>query len=184
MVAFFVCIPQYLKLLYENLKFIQGDVLNYLLVAESVKDKSAVISALGASNPFKYDQAVVDGVSNIIRAMELNGVGRFIYMSFVGVKETRDTAGFVIRHIAPKILSSEIEGHETRENMIRKSNIKWTIVRAPTLTNGKHLASFRSGEKITSKGFTVKISRADVADFMLQQISNDKFLRKAPTVMY
>ena len=116
--------------------------------------------------------------------MEKNDVTRFIYMSFVGVKESRNTAGFVIKYIAPKILSSEIAGHEAREKMIKESQLKWTIVRAPTLTNGKHMAQFRSGEDITSKGFTVMISRADIADFMLQELTDNKFIRKAPSVMY
>jgi hypothetical protein len=57
-------------------------------------------------------------------------------------------------------------------------------VRAPTLTNGKHLAQFRGGEEISSKGFTVTISRADVADFMLRQLTDNTFLRKTPSVMY
>jgi nucleoside-diphosphate-sugar epimerase len=126
----------------------------------------------------------VDGTSNIIKAMETNSVGRFIYMSFVGVKESRSTAGFVIKYIAPKLLSSEVAGHEAREIMIKQSKLKWTIVRAPTLTNGKHQGKFRSGEEISSKGFTVTISRADVADFMIRQLTDNTFLGKTPSVMY
>jgi len=143
-----------------------------------------VISTLGAASPFKYDPTVVDGVNNIIKAMEMNGVSRFIYMSFVGVKESRHTAGFVIKYIAPKLLSTEVTGHEAREKMIKQSQLNWTIVRVPTLSNGKHMAKFRSGENITSKGFTVMISRADVADFMLLQLNDNTFIRKTPSVMY
>lgn len=68
--------------------------------------------------------------------------------------------------------------------MIKQSQLKWTIVRTPTLPNGKHIAQFRSGEDITSKGFTVTISRADVADFMLRQLTDNNFLRKILSVMY
>jgi hypothetical protein len=52
------------------------------------------------------------------------------------------------------------------------------------LTNGKHLAQFRSGETISSNGFTVMISRTDVADFMLRQLNDNTFVRKTPSVMY
>jgi len=183
-VTAFVRNPSKLKITHQNLKVIQGDVINYQLVEAAVKEQDTVLSALGASSPFKYDQSVVDGVSNIIKGMETNGVSRFIYMSFAGVKESRSNAGFVIKYIAPKLLSTEISGHEAREKMIKQSLLKWTIVRPPTLINGKHKTQFRSGEDITSGGFTVTISRADVADFMLQQLTDLTFLRKTPLVMY
>jgi putative NADH-flavin reductase len=176
--------PSKLKIKHDKLKVIQGDIINYQSVEGAIKGHDAVFSALGAASPFKYDQSVVDGVNNIIKAMETNGVDRFIYMSFVGVKESRNTAGFVIKYIAPKLLSTEVAGHEAREKMIKASQLKWTIVRAPTLSNGKRTAQFRSGEGITSKGFTVMISRADVADFMLRQLTDDTFIGKTPSVMY
>jgi putative NADH-flavin reductase len=183
-VTAFVRNPSKLKVTHQNLKIIQGDVTNYQLVEETTKGQDGVLSALGASSPFKFDQSVVDGVSNIIKAMETIGVSRFIYMSFVGVKECRNSAGFVIKYIAPKLLSTEIAGHEVRESLIKRSQLKWTIVRPPTLTNGKRTTQFRSGENIVSKGFTVSISRADVADFMLQQLTDNSFLRRAPRIMY
>jgi len=183
-VTAFVRNPSKLKVTHQNLKIIQGDVTNYQLVEETTKGQEGVLSALGASSPFKYDQSVVDGVSNIIRAMKTVGVSRFIYMSFIGVKESRNSAGFVIKYIAPKLLSTEIAGHEVRESMIKQSQLKWTIVRPPTLTKGKRKSQFRSGEDITSKGFTVSISRADVADFMLQQLTDSSFLRRSPRIMY
>lgn len=183
-VTAFVRNPSKLKVQHQNLKVVEGDVGNFQIVEKSVKGQDAVLSALGALSPFKYDQAVVDGAGNIIRAMESNNISRFIYMSFVGVKESRTNAGFVIKYIAPKLLSTEIAGHEAREKMIKQSQLKWTIVRAPTLTNGKHIAQFRSGENISTKGFTVTISRADVADFMIRQLTDDTFLRKTPSIMY
>ena len=105
-------------------------------------------------------------------------------MSFAGVGESRHQAGFMIKYLTPKILRTEISGHEERENMIRQSGLQWTIVRPPTLTNGKRRTSFRSGENIKTTGFITTISRADVAEFMLSQLRMNTFLRKAPLVMY
>lgn len=183
-VSAFVRNPSKLKITHQNISIFTGDVVDYPLVEKSVKGQDAVLSALGAPSPFKYDQVIVDGVANIIKAMESNNINRFIYLSFVGVKETRNNAGFVIKYIAPRILSSEIAGHEARESMIKKSKLQYTLVRPPTLTNGKHVATFRSGENITSNGFSVSLSRADVADFMLQQLTDTTFLRKTACVMY
>ncbi|MEO5581652.1 MAG: SDR family oxidoreductase [Saprospiraceae bacterium] len=183
-VTAFVRNPAKLNIVHHHLKIIEGDIIHYPIVEAAIKGQDAVISSLGAASPFKFDQTVVDGVQNIIKAMEKTRISRFIYLSFVGVKESRNTAGFVIKYIAPRLLSTEIAGHEKREKMIKQSSLEWTIIRAPTLTNGKHLRQFRSGEGISSKGFTVIISRADVADFMLQQFESNNFIRKSPSVMY
>jgi hypothetical protein len=48
----------------------------------------------------------VDGMANIIKAMEAKGINHLIYMSAILVKETRNNTGFVIRYIAPKLLST------------------------------------------------------------------------------
>ena len=183
-VTAFVREPSRLKITHPKLCIVQGDVVNYQAVEQAVRGQDAVLSALGASSPFKFDQAVVDGVNNIIKAMEATGVDRFIYMSSAGVKESRHRAGFVIRNIAPKMLSTELAGHETREAMIRQSRLLCTIVRPPTLTNGKRQTQIRIGEDISSGGFTVMMSRADVADFMLRQLEDQTYLRKSPMILY
>jgi putative NADH-flavin reductase len=183
-VTAFVRNPLKLKISHNNLNVIEGDVVNYQIAEKAIKGQDAVLSALGASSPFKFDQSVVDGVNNIIKAMQTNKISRIIYMSFVGVKESRNTAGFVIKYIAPRLLSTEIAGHEAREKMIEQSQLQWTIVRPATLTNGRHKAIYRSGEEIIAKGFTATISRADVADFMLKQVNDHSYLQKKPRVMY
>lgn len=183
-VTAFVRNPSKLRIAHPNLMLVKGDIANYQLLENSIKEHDAVLSALGASSPFKFDQSVVDGMANIIRAMEAKGTFRLIYMSAILVAETRKRAGFFIRYIAPRILKTEIAGHEAREDMIMQSKLQWTIVRPVTLTNRKPSGKFRSGESISSSGFTAVISRADVADFMLRQLSDHGFVRKSPSVMY
>lgn len=148
-----------------------------------MQGQDAVISALGASNMFKYDTAVVTGIQTILKAMEIKKVHRFIYLSFAGVSESRNKAGFIIKYVAPKILSTEIARHENTEKLIIDSNLNWTIVRAATLTNNKFTGNFRKGESIVSGSFMASISRADVADFMIQQLTDTSFVRKAPMVL-
>jgi putative NADH-flavin reductase len=175
---------QKLKIMHRNLTVTQGSLSDYKLIEHLITGRDAVLSALGASSMFRFDQSVVDGIKNIVTAMTAKNVGRFIYLSFAGVKESRSQVGFIIRNVAPAFLSTEIEGHEAKEKIIRESQLKWTIVRPPTLTNGEHKKQFRRGEGISTNGFVVTISRADVADFMLQQLTNTEFIRKAPLILY
>ncbi|MEP7197829.1 MAG: NAD(P)H-binding protein [Saprospiraceae bacterium] len=183
-VTAFVRTPTKLKITHNNLQLVQGDIMNSVSVENAVKGKDVVISALGASSPFKYDQTVADGVSNIIKTMEQSNVKRFIYLSFIGVQESRKDGGFVIKYIATKLLKTEIAGHDNREKIIWQSNLTWTIVHAYTLTKGLNKSAYSSGEELSSSSYTITISSTDVANFMLKQINNSAFLNKAARIMY
>ncbi|NEU06885.1 SDR family oxidoreductase [Flavihumibacter sp. R14] len=180
----FVRNPSNLKIAHINLQVFQGDVTNYKLVTDAVKGHDAVFSTLGAASPFKYDQSVVDGVSNIVKAMEANGIMRFIYMSAINVEESRRNAGLLIRVLGTTLLRTETAGHEAREKIIRQSRLDWTLVRSAKLSDGKFTGKYRSGEDIKAKGIAAGISRADVADFLLRQLTNLSYIRKVPMVMY
>ena len=183
-VTAFVRNPSKLKITNNNLKVLHGFIDDRLAVENAIKGQRAVLSALGASSPFKFDQLVVDGISNIVEGMQKSGVKRFIYLSFIGVHESRKDAPFFIRHVASKILKTEIAGHEAKENIIKQSHLDWTIVRPPGLTNGLKKGIYRQGEDLKSSAFMATISRADVADFMLSQINDRSFIRKAARIMY
>ena len=78
-VTAFVRHPSKLSITHDQLTIIQGDVIHYPMVDQAVKGHDIVLSALGASNPFKLDQVVINGFGNIIRAMELHDKQRLIY---------------------------------------------------------------------------------------------------------
>lgn len=183
-VTAFVRTPSKLSVSHPNLQIVQGDIADAVAVRNAIKGKDAALSALGASNPFKYDPVVVEGMKHIVSALEEEGVKRLVYMSVAGVHEHRDGVGFVIKYIAPILLKSEIAGHTQREDIIRSSTLAWTIVHPTTLTDGPHTGQYKGGVNIASGGFVVKISRADVADFMLKQLTDNQFVQKAPRVMY
>jgi len=183
-VTAYVRTPSKLTVQHQNLKVIQGDVINAPLVRNAMEGKDAVLSALGASSPFKFDNAVVDGMHNIVQVMEQTGVTRLIYLSAMSVKESRNDAGFLIKFLAPILLRTETAGHEARESIITQSRLEWTIVRAAALTNGAHKVIYRSGIDIRATGIVASISRADVADFMIKQLTDKTFLFKAPRLMY
>ena len=176
--------PPKLKIESENLRVIQGDATDYSLVEDAVKGHDAVFSTLGAASPFKYDQSVVDGIENIVKAMEATGVRRLIYMSAINVKESRGNAGLLVRFAATTLLKTETAGHEAREAIIKSSSLDWTLVRPAKLSDGKHTASYRHGEQVSAKGLAGGISRADVADFMLRQVNDNTYVRRTPMVMY
>ena len=184
LVTAFVRVPARLKLENANLRIIQGDVRDYPTVDSAVKGHDAVISALGVSKKLSQDPIVVDGIRKIIKAMETNQVSRFVYLSFIGVTESRNDAGFLIRHLVSRIVHNEIADHELKEQLIRASRLDWTIVRPPKLTNGAQTHNYRSGEGIRTGVLFPTMSRANVADFMLRVLRDNAFVRKSPTILY
>jgi putative NADH-flavin reductase len=130
------------------------------------------------------DPTLIAGVRHIIEAMENAGAQRFIYLSFLGVRDGRNQLSFLGKYIvAPLVLRSVVADHEAKERLIKGSRLKWTIVRPPKLTNGQRTGAYRSGERIAANSIIPTISRADVADFMLKHLADDTYLHRAPGVM-
>ena len=74
--------------------------------------------------------------------------------------------------------------HAAKERIIRGSSLEWVIVRPRRLTNGARKGSDRSGVDVRATSAVPRISRADLADFMLGQLDEDTYVRKAPAIMY
>jgi putative NADH-flavin reductase len=180
----FVRNPAKFEIKHPKVKIIQGDVVNARSVDAAVRGHDAVISALGASTILRRDPAITGGVQNIIRAMEDAGVLRFIYLSALVVRAVRHQLNFFGKYVVVPILGNVAADHEANESAIARSRLDWTIVRPPRLTNGARTGTYRSGEHVQPRSFVPQISRADLAEFMLSQLTEAAFVRKAECVMY
>lgn len=182
-VTAFVRNPAKLTITNDRLKVVQGNVKDPAAVAAAVKNQDAVLSALGVSKPLKSDPVVIEGIRNIIAAMEQMNVKRFIYLSFMAVGEGRKDTGFLMKNVIARIVRHEIADHAEKERLVKATQLDWTIVHAPKLTNGSKKGIYRTGENIKPKAFLPTLSRADVADFMLKQLTDRTFLFKTVRVM-
>ncbi len=176
-VTAFVRDPAKLGIKHANLQIVQGDVMNSAAVEQAVRGQEVVLSAIGAP-PSSKDPIRAEGTRNIIRAMEKIGVRRFISLSSHGVGDTREMLP------VPIFLRRVFADHEVQEDYIKQSRLDWTIVRPTALTDGQRMGAYRHGVPVTEKNLKNKISRADVADFMLKQLAEDTYLRKTPTISY
>lgn len=182
-VSAFVRNAHKLRLQHPELSLIEGNVNDAALVKQAVSGHDAVLSALGANRIFQFDPLVVNGTTHIINAMTDLQVKRLIYLSALGVRATRQQAGFLIRALAPTVLKHEITGHELREKIIQHSALQWTIVRAAILTNGELTKNYRAQPGLQSYQFATRISRANVAHCMLAQLEQSRFFKKAVSIM-
>ena len=129
--------------------------------------------------------ALSDGTRNIVRAMEKHGAQRLICESSLGVGDSRGRLGILYNlTLVPLFLRNIFADKEAQEQIIKASGLDWVIVRPTSLTNGPRRNVYRAGMDIGHWFFPTKISRADVADFMLKQLTDDTYLRKTPGVSY
>jgi uncharacterized protein YbjT (DUF2867 family) len=167
---------------FPNMQVVEGDVAAMATVEQAVQGQDAVVSALGSSSAFKRNPALVKGVENIVRAMEQHNVRRLVYQSSLGVGESRKQVNFLVRYIViPLVLRNAIADHTAKENLIKQSNLDWVIVRPAGLTDDELTGEYKAGEEIE---FGARIARADVADFMLKQLTDDTYVKKTPGVSY
>jgi putative NADH-flavin reductase len=182
-VTAFVRKPAKLKMEHPNLRVAQGNVLDYGSVESAMQGQNAVLSALGHKRLFWPTKILSEGTGNILRAMKSRGVSRFICESSLGVGDAVGRLGLPATFLfVPLILPFYFWDRLRQENLIEESDVDWIIVRPATLTNGPARGDYRHGPKVGSYIVPKRVSRADVADFMLKQLTDDTYLGQATAV--
>jgi hypothetical protein len=126
-----------------------------------------------------------NGTKNIVNAMGKFGIKRFICESSLGVGASKGRLGLLYTYfLIPLFLRGLFADKEVQERIIEDSALDWVIVRPAALTNGPRRGVYRHGEDIGHWLFTRRISRSDVADFMLKQLAENKYLHLKPGLSY
>jgi putative NADH-flavin reductase len=168
---------------HANLQWIPGDVLDPEAVKSAVPGHDVVLVAIGAGA--KRSTLREQGTRNVIEAMEGAGVKRLVCLSSLGVGESRANLDLFTRYIVVGIfLRHAFADHERQETLVKQSSLDWTIVHPPHLLDGPRTGTYRHGFATTDKSIKGKISRADVADFMLSQLADDTYFHQSPGVSY
>src|SRR5213082_3586408 len=134
----------------------------------AVPGQEAVLSALGVRSPLG-DDLITPSLRALVPAMQKHGVRRLIWLSALGVGQTRVQAPGMLRIPFSTILRRIGRDKAAGEEYLRSTDLDWTLVYPPALTNGPRTCSYRSGETVDVNGLP-RISRADVAEFMLAQL--------------
>lgn len=174
--------PSKLEIEHPSLEIIEGDVMDSALVDRAMTDHDAVVVALGAGIK---GQLRSTGTRNIIEAMQRNGVRRLVCLSTLGVGDSRANLNFYWKYIMfGMLLRAAFADHVSQEEHVIRSGLDWTIVRPAAYTDGERTGNYRHGFPATAKGLRLKISRADVADFLLTQLADNSYVHMTPGVSY
>jgi len=183
-VTAFVRNPSKLGIQHQNLNIFQGDVMDADTVNKAIAGQEAVISVLGPTRP-PVPHMMETAAKNIVAGMQAHGIRRIVSTTGAGVRQPEDQPKFIDHFIAflLNLLAKEVV-LDSAENVkvIQSSDLDWTIVRFPRLTDGTHTGKYRVG--YVGKDSSSQISRADGADFVLKELVEKKWLQKLPVVSY
>lgn len=180
-VTAFVRRPEMMTTQHAALTVVQGDVTAAAAVAAAMAGHEVVLSALGT----RGGPAVLpDGTRKILEAMAQAGIRRSLWVSSFGAGDSLKQMGWLAQTLIVKgLLRQAIEEKNAQERIIMASGGDWIIARPGGLTDGPLTGQYR----VTGPGDKVgqpSISRADVADFMLKNLVDTRYICKAVGLTY
>jgi putative NADH-flavin reductase len=161
-----------------QLRVVRGDIHDRTAVTATLDGADAIISTLGRQQRAGGD-VCTDGIRTVLSAAARNGPRRLMVLSNYGVGDSRYRTAYVA--VSWLLERAVLRDKEQMEALMRESDTDWTVVRAPVLTNGPRTARYRTGTDLRLS-FTARVSRADLAEFMLAELHRNAHLRQAVAI--
>ena len=161
---------------------VTADVMDPASITPVVAGHDAVLSALGP-RPKGPSDVLTSSARSILHAMSDADVRRFLVVSVAGIHSGGDDlfTKYVVKPILQRILRESFADARQMEELIRASDLDWTIACPPRLTNAAAKGTFRSNTEGTVRGgFTM--TRADVATYLLNAIDDAAVVRKTVVI--
>jgi putative NADH-flavin reductase len=157
-----------------------GDIRDENTVYRLVEGCNAVISTLGQ----RKDELPVFSLAacNIIQAMNKFGIKRYIVITGLTLDTPEDNKGFrtrLLSRIMKFSFPAIIADKQQEYLLLALTQLDWTVVRLPMIEQSTSLGNLKINlTDCPGK----KISAADLAVFLIQQLSDTSFIRKAPFI--
>jgi putative NADH-flavin reductase len=167
----------------EGVTVVQGDPLRADAIAAALAGQDAVLSAIGPRGGGRTT-VVQDSARAVVTAMNATRVRRLLVMSVALLFPDAGLIGSVLRRT---FLRGVTDDSEEMERVVQASELDWTIVRPPRLTNGQRTGSYavsEGGLPPGSGGGTASVRRADVAHFLLEEVERPAHVRSVVGIAF
>jgi putative NADH-flavin reductase len=172
---------------HERLTVVQGDARKAADVEQAVAGVDAVLSCIGSAQLKVADHMVSECAAATVAAMQKQNVTRLVLVSVQGIGDSANAAmkmliAPVFKRVASAAYDNIFADKERAEAIVRASSLEWTLVRGPRLTDDAPKGRARA---VPSAGGTSmgKISRADLATFMLDEATKRAWVKQAVLVI-
>lgn len=163
---------------------IEGDARDESTLARALDGCDAVVSALGTGIGFREVSLLTEATRALIPAMTRSSVRRLVCISALGVGDSRGHGGFIFdRLFQPLLLSQAYKDKNRQEAVIRASSLDWVIVRPGMLIDDPARGRVKAVADLAGINGG-KIARADVARFVVDQLTTDTWLRQTPVILW
>lgn len=164
----------------EGLVPMHGDMKDQDAVRATVAGADVVVCALGA--PLQDKSGIrASGTAQIVRAMKAEGVRRLVCLSSIGAGDSYAMIPALYRYLlGPLLMERMFADHEAQEAEIAASGLDWFIARPGPYRDGERTGAYAHGTSGDAPDRKLKfhITRADVADFLIRQLSDNTYLQK------
>ena len=176
--------PSKITFTHEHLSVVKGEISDYNAIEPVIKTANAVISILGPTGKMK-GLPVSSGLKNIIAAMGKNNVRRLIATATPSYQDANDKyqLSFHLAIFMIKKLQGDVyEDIQELGKAVTASQLDWTLVRLPMLSNKPAKGKINAGYTGNDNVSLFSLTREDLADFLVKQIEDKEFIRKAPVI--
>ncbi len=150
-----------------NLRVVHGDARNFDQVAAAMAGQEAVVNAL-STGTLEPTTALSDNTRNIIRAMEQQGIKRLV---------TLFASAMVTGKVNPQYANINVE-HKRVLKLLQESGLDWVAVAPPTIADEPRTGHYRIAVNALPQPSTMRISKYDLADFILSQLTDNAGLHQ------
>ena len=161
-----------------NLRVVQGDAGDGKSVADALRGQEIVISVFGPRS-LRADNLAEALMRNIVEAMKVQGVSRLINLSAAGVGDSQSEMPFIFgRVVIPLLLKSVYADKARGEAVLFASGLEFVNIRPGRLNDSPARGGVKAS--LNAKGLKLTMTREDLANFIIQQMTSGEWLGKSP----
>jgi putative NADH-flavin reductase len=176
--------PARLGLERSGLRIVKGDVENSGSVIEAAEGQDAICSCIGVPITFQPVRLFSKAAANLVAAVKKNPGQKCVVVTGIGAGDSSGHGGFLYDRIfKPLFLKTIYADKDREEEIIKRSGVDWLIVRPAGLTNGPRTGKYKVYNDLSGV-VSKRISRLDVADFIIKQLKNPEHFGKTPLISY
>lgn len=164
----------------SNLSYVVGNVLDFDTVEKIINKADKVVIALSIAN--SDPETTSKGTRNIISVMKKIGATRLICLSAQGSGDSRASMpeDFNEMILSDKILSASFKDHDLQEELVKQSDLDWTIVRPTEIIADKETNTYTVNDPTANLKF--RITNLDVAHFIVEELKAGKYIRQVAMI--
>lgn len=164
-----------------GVRVVAGDAADPGALEAAMPGQDAVLDTIGGKTPYKTTTLESGAARAIIAAMRRHKVRRLVVTSMLGVGDSRANSSLLVRLLVATFLRGANQDKTAMEEAVKTSGLDWVILRPAILTDDPAQGNVRVFAAATGET-AHKMSRADLAAFMLAQLATDAHLQQTVTI--